>query len=617
MSGIIGIVNFDGAPVDRDLLRRMTSFMKFRGPDEQRIWVNGNVGFGHTLLRTTFEAEHEHQPFTLDGNTWIVADARVDAQDDLIAKLNAHGESVKRGAPDVELLLRSYRVWGEDCVHHLLGDFAFAIWDDVHRRLFCARDHLGVKPFFYADLGAVVLFSNTLDCIRQHPAISDRLDDLAIADFLLFDLNHDLASTVFADIRRLAPASRLIATPQKAATERYWRLPIDEPISFRKSTDYVERFNELLTIAVRDRTRTDRVGVFMSGGLDSTTLAAVASEQADVTAYTSIYDSSISDNERHYAGLAASYLGIPIHFRVMDDVVDELWQERSLRTPEPGSYQLNRNDELKYYRFLAKQGPVYFYGEGPDNALQYEWQPYLRHMVRQKDWLRLPKIIFQHTVAHRRIPLASVLRRPWTRKSQTIPAGFPVWLSESFASTLDLQGRWNAIRESATPAHPVRPEGHASFETPLWPALLEGMDSGVTQAAVELRHPFLDLPLLRYMLSVPGIPWCRRKYLIRQAMQGRLPQPVLNRPKTPFSNERLVHQTLAKAWSGLEPADQLLRYVDPKRLRIEKPENGAEFRLNLRPLVLNWWLRNPNNSSINLKQRSSHDEQGKIELVRQ
>src|SRR5437773_11667260 len=186
MSGIVGIVNFDGAPVDRALLRRMTDFMTFRGPDEQRTWVDGNVGFGHTLLKTTFESEHEYQPFTLDGLTWIVADARVDAQADLIAKLAARGEQVGHGVTDVELLLRAYRVWGEDCVDNILGDFAFAIWDRSRSRLLCARDHLGVKPFFYAHVDQTVIFSNTLDCVRHHPAVSDKLNGLAIADFLLF-----------------------------------------------------------------------------------------------------------------------------------------------------------------------------------------------------------------------------------------------------------------------------------------------------------------------------------------------------------------------------------------------------------------------------------------------
>src|SRR5437016_1845337 len=148
MSGIVGILNLDEAPVDRALLRGMTDAMSFRGPDAQEIWVQGHVGFGHTLLKTTDESEHEQQPFTLDHQLWIVADARVDAQEELISKLNAHGEPVKRGVTDVELLLRAYRIWGEGCVDHLFGDFSFAIWDTAQRRLFCARDHFGIKPFY-------------------------------------------------------------------------------------------------------------------------------------------------------------------------------------------------------------------------------------------------------------------------------------------------------------------------------------------------------------------------------------------------------------------------------------------------------------------------------------
>jgi asparagine synthase (glutamine-hydrolysing) len=130
MSGIVGIVHFDGAPVDRHRLGQMTASMAFRGPDAQEIWIEGNVGFGHALLKTTDESEHEHRPCTLDGRIWIVADARVDARRDLVPELKAHGhEDLSPDATDVELILRAYLTWGNDCVEHLLGDFAFAIWD--------------------------------------------------------------------------------------------------------------------------------------------------------------------------------------------------------------------------------------------------------------------------------------------------------------------------------------------------------------------------------------------------------------------------------------------------------------------------------------------------------
>ncbi len=206
MSGIVGIVNFDGAPIDRDLLSRMTASLDFRGPDARRTWIaeGNNVGFGHTLLRTTYEAEHEQQPCTLDGNTWIVADCRVDAREELVAKLRAKGRDASLHRPDVELILHAWHVWGEECVEHLLGDFAFAIWDAPRRSLFCARDHMGVKPFYYAHIGSTLIFSNTLDCVRMHPAVSDTLNDLAIADFLVIrsEPGPGVKRPLFADIQR-------------------------------------------------------------------------------------------------------------------------------------------------------------------------------------------------------------------------------------------------------------------------------------------------------------------------------------------------------------------------------------------------------------------------------
>src|SRR5271163_1529243 len=129
MSGILGIVNLDGAPVDPTLLRKMADFLAFRGPDAQETWIGGNAGFGHTMLRTTWEAEHERQPCSLDGQIWITADARIDDRRNLIDKLTAEGRHVVSTAPDVELILHAYEVWSQNCIDHLLGDFAFAIWD--------------------------------------------------------------------------------------------------------------------------------------------------------------------------------------------------------------------------------------------------------------------------------------------------------------------------------------------------------------------------------------------------------------------------------------------------------------------------------------------------------
>src|ERR1700676_940758 len=168
MSGIVGIIN-GGADLDPTLLQRMTDCLSLGGPDGCAVWRHAGVGFGHSLLRTSRPSDDAPQPFTLDGRTYVIADARIDGRAELIRKLREHGIRCDAAASDAELLLLAYRVWAEDCVLHLLGDFVFAIWDAARQQLFCARDHFGIKPFFFAALDDCFLFSNTLNALRLHP----------------------------------------------------------------------------------------------------------------------------------------------------------------------------------------------------------------------------------------------------------------------------------------------------------------------------------------------------------------------------------------------------------------------------------------------------------------
>jgi asparagine synthase (glutamine-hydrolysing) len=600
MSGIVGVIHLDGAPVDQQLVQALTDRLGYRGPDAQNVWVDGAVGLGHTLLKTTYESEREHQPLTIDDRVWIVADARIDARAELVAELRARGHDAALDEPDVELILRAYEAWGEHCVEHLLGDFAFAIWDAPRQRLFCARDQLGIKPFFYFHSSREFVFGSTIECIRSHPSVSNRLNDLAIADFLLFEMNQDPATSSFADVQRLAPAHTASICKDDFRIGRYWTMPIDEPLYYKKSSDYVERFTELLTVAVRERMRTPWVGVFMSGGIDSPSLAATVcrlygSDAATrVAAFTSVYDRLIPDEERHYAGVVATRLGIPIHFRVLDDeVIDPDWDRPSLQTPEPVGYPLGRAAELAYYRDLSARGRVFFYGEGPDNALNYEWRAYLSFLARQNRWPRLIRDVFALMIAHRRIPLVATMFSS-LRQQQPPPFGapqFPPWLNEDLISRLDLRARWEQFNRPTTSNHPVRPVSYGSFGTPIWQGLLDTLDAGYTEAPLEVRHPYLDLRLLRFMLAVPALPWCRKKHLIRSAMQGELPAEILARKKTPLSTDPVSVAARQVRMHPFVATEELSKYVTKGDLRLENPENIDTFWLSLRPVVLNNWLR--------------------------
>jgi asparagine synthase (glutamine-hydrolysing) len=604
MSGIVGILNLDGAPVDRRLLGAMTDFMAFRGPDAQQMWVNGNIGFGHTLLKTTEESEREQQPFTLDGQVWIVADARVDGRRDLIAKLTGRGQQVEHGVTDVELLLRAYRAWEEECVEHLLGDFAFAVWDAPRRRLFCARDQMGVKPFYYAHVGDRVIFSNTLDCIRQHPAVSDKLNDLAIADFLLFDLNQDPATTSFADIQRIPPGNRATWSENGLRISRYWALPIDEPIYFHRADDYVDRFKELLHAAVDDRLRINKIGVFMSGGLDSSTLAATAcqilrgrSASCEVHAFTIVSDGVVDQNERYYAGLVAGQLRIPIHFRnSSESLIDPQWPRTSLHTPEPVSSPLNLTAHRDYVQSVSSHSRVCFFGEGPDNALTYEWRSYLSHLIQHRRIGRLLQDVSSHVIRHRRVPLLATVRRgaKERRRGESWRSCFPEWLEGSFEARLRLREKWEKHQRLAgePSPHPLRPAAYRSFNGGLWELLFQGWDAGQTMAPLEVRHPFVDLRLLRYLLAVPAIPWCRVKYLVRRAMRGTLPEAVLRRPKAPLTGDPGLKRAAGLGLPPLEAVPALRAFVDPARISRTPADGTTPFWADFRPQSLNYWLKN-------------------------
>ena len=332
MSGFAGVFHLDGAPVERVWLETMADFLAFRGPDGSRVWVSGNAGLCHTLLRIAQETDGRPQIASLNGCLWIAADARIDDRETLISKLSSVPAHDLKCCSSAELILHAYAAWGEACVEHLLGDFSFVIWDARRQQVFAARDHLGVKPFFYALKGQCLLVSNTLDCLRQIPAVSDELNEQAIGDFLIARKNYNPATTFFADIQRLPVAHRLIAGADGLQTERYWTLPIDEPLYYKRSGDYVDRFHELLRVAVRDRLPDGPLGIFMSGGLDSPAVAAAAVQLgASASAFTSVYDQLIPDEERHYAGLVAGHIGIPIFYKVLDA---EPWGWESSSSPK-------------------------------------------------------------------------------------------------------------------------------------------------------------------------------------------------------------------------------------------------------------------------------------------
>jgi len=606
VSGIVGIVNLNGAPVDRRMLRCMTDFMTYRGPDAQEIWSNGQIGFGHTMLRTTWESDRERQPCSLDGKVWITADARVDGRGDLIAELEPYGRRDLRAATDVELILHAYHVWGEDCVNHLLGDFAFAIWDGPGRRLFCARDHFGVKPFYYAPVGNSLLFSNTLNCLRSHPAVSDHLNDQAIADFLLFESNQEPCTTMFADIQRLPPAHFLTCLPASSLRLKgYWMLPPDGQIRYKRSSDYVDHFRELFTRAVNDRLRTNRVAVYMSGGLDSTSIAATAkqltqqSPSFELHADTVVYDGLMPDRERYYSGLVAKHLRIPIHYLVADDYSLFESRERPGTQPEPDTNPLATISADLNAR-ISSRSRVVLSGLGGDAAFNPSGEA-LPALLRERQYGILGKSFLHLVLSHRRFPRVGIrsLVKRWSGAEPGKPQ-YPSWVNHDFAERLGLTERWQRFTKDVIPDHP-RPEAYASLRDPLWAARFENQDVGTILTPLETRYPFFDIRLIHYVLALPPIPWFVEKNILRQATKGILPERVRLRPKTPLVSDPIEVglEQLEFHLGILTASSSISDYVDCTALSaIPSKKNTYILSLTLRPIALNRWLLCPRPTPI-------------------
>ena len=586
----------DGASADPVLLQSMTEFLSVRGPDAQAAWFDGPAGMGHALFRTTREAAGEHQPLSLDGRTRIVADARLDAREELCAAISARlglQPALPTNRPDAELLLRAFEAWGESCVEYLLGDFSFVIWDAAARRVFCARDQLGNRPLFYARTPGALLIGNTLEALRLDPQVSDRLDDSAIADFLVTGNILGPATTAFQDIARVPAGHVLAGTPERFDVRRYWSLPIEAPLR-RREAEVAEEFRALLHQAARDRLRTDRATFSMSGGLDSTSVAAacceVVGKQAARDSFlgiTYVFERAMPDREGHYAKIAADHFGFPITLLALDR--EDFWESlmaKRVPTAEPVNSSGDAVDR-KWQEAAGPYGRVQLTGHGGDILLKPSLDGYRGE--------RLPLLFWdvgRYMMRHGRLPKAGfhMTWRRWRGRKRSHPE-FPTWLNPDLVARFDLRARWRDWYSERPRVHPFRPDAYASLTSPFLARDLASYDTGARAKPVETRHPLFDLRLVRFCLRLPAVPWCADKYLLRAAMRGALPREILHRPKTPLATSSLPAMANdAGRVHSFRPAPGLEAYVVGDRASsVVSTEDMSG--IDLRPLHLNLWLQ--------------------------
>ena len=426
------------------LLKRLTDVMSYRAPDGLATWHEGPVGLGHTLFRTHTPGEQAvpgvvHDPAR---GLSVVADARLDDRAELLRKLRAADPDALRdaegelhaGASAPRLLLAAWRAWGVDAPAHLVGDFAFVLWDAPHRTLFAARDPFGVKPLFVAeptDEPGWIAISNTLPALLEHPGISAESNEAALADHLFWGWVDHERWTHFAHIRQVERGSWLRVGPQSVKGDvtggmeetRYWQLPDPPELRPHRKGEVVEAFTHLLHQAVADRLPTaDHPAVLqLSGGLDSGSIAAAAVEVRGgphrLPAVTFGYERLFADPEVPLSRMTAGALRLDHDVHLADDWTEPLpgmapalpsWAARGGAAATAG-WPLGPGFDLAdpYTSALAARGRVTLTGWDGDALLSGDARGHLARLARRGRLLHLGSelaALAQEGIRHRRPP---------------------------------------------------------------------------------------------------------------------------------------------------------------------------------------------------------------------
>jgi asparagine synthase (glutamine-hydrolysing) len=596
MSGIFGVFHFDGAPVQPETLATMRSAMDYWGPDGAGVWMDGSVALGSLRMHNTPESLYENLP--LEGpasGITLTAAARIDNRAELLDAFEVPGPE-RSVLPDSALILQAYLRWGEECVHHLTGDWSFALWDARRRRLFIARDHHGNTSLYYHRAARTLAFASCQKALLALPEIPRRPNLLRVAQ-VLTSWQGDGVHSAYEGILHLRPAHAISATAEGLEMRRYW-FPENLPeLRLGCDDEYVEKFLEVYGEAVRSRLRCHRpVGATMSGGLDSGSASALAARELRARGqrfpvFTSVpvHDTNglfvprIFANELPWVEATSRLAGnMDVHpVRAADasllSALDR-WLDLS-DGPAHASANL--------YWILALLGEARERGLGAvitgqcgNGTVSWagplwsvwplvrrgEWSPIRRELgeaVGEEGW---PHTLWQYA-------LKPLLRPLWRRRTRWAHPFGRLWLEYSairpqFARSLDLERRM--AEDGHDPSFCALPFGSRAERLSVnrfgRMSALGAMQEVGAGYGLELRDPTADRRVIEFCMAIPDSQYGRRgrnRWLMRRAMRGLLAEEVrLNTRK------------------GLQAADIAMRVRD------SRPEIAAALaKLETNPLA--------------------------------
>jgi len=558
MCGINGIAfsTRSHRQVSTDVLTRMRDILHHRGPDDGGIFIDNNIGLGHRRL-SIVDVAHGAQPMSL-GDCTIVYNGEVYNHADYREKLESRGHTFDNRS-DTETILHLYAEYGRDCVEHMRGMFAFAIWDKSKRELFIARDRFGVKPLYYLhDAEGNLLFASEIKSLLEAGAVKPAINYNALPDQFA---NHGTSGdeTLFAGVKRLLPGATLTWKDGKIDIREFWDLSFEPKHAPMSDAEYIDEWREMFRKSVELRLMADvPLGMFLSGGIDSSSIAAMMSTMVSEPIKTfSVGFHEREANELEYARLVAERFGTDHHEititpqQFFDALPNLVWHE-----DEPIGFIASV--PLYFVSKLAGQHvKVVLTGEGSDETLAGygRYAKALQLLNYGEKYTELTPGFLRNAVRGGVATLPNSLSRKLSRTFLTRDSDIENLFFDNFGvftRAMQKELFTHETRERIENTNPYLLQNqwltkcdaddvldkllYVDTKTYLHELLMK-QDQMSMAASIESRVPFLDHKLVEFTARMPREMKLRggtTKWILREAMKGILPAEILDRPKMGF-----------------------------------------------------------------------------------
>ena len=567
MCGIAGILGFsDNFPVGEDLVGLMSDTLVHRGPDDSGTWhePGGRVAFGHRRLSIVDLSPAGHQPMSNeDGSVWITYNGEVYNHAALRGELEAKGHHY-RSNTDTESIVHLYEEEGPRCVERLEGMFALGIWDGRRRELFLARDRVGVKPLYYAQMPHGLLFGSEIKALVAHPSFAAELDEESLFHYLTFAFA-PTPRTMFRGVHKIAPAERMtIKSDGSVERDIYWR-PLHsqatEQVAEMSEPEMEEVLLGLLRGSIAKRMMSDvPFGVFLSGGVDSSTNVALMSEliSGPVRTFSTAPRGHPKYDELEPARLVARHFGTDHHEVVLDESdLEEFLPELIEKQDEPLADWTCIPQHFVSKLARASGTPVVQVGEGADE-LFHGYKGYADHRRYFVPFQRYLPPAARRGAARGVLATTKRLGRGMRHAEALADAAhspLPYWggsicfrgalkrevvgvSMSAYGDSLGLIEHLWAQAETDDPnADLFQKMTYIEMKQRLSELLLQRLDRIAMMSSVEGREPFLDHELVEFVMALPPRMKYRDgtgKYILRRAVRDILPAEILSRPKQGF-----------------------------------------------------------------------------------